>query len=201
MNVSNVISGYFFCFSFSAAWQTWMWILSFTGTLLDGVEMYAFYSLLVYIFYTVFKKEEEEEEASEGACGASSDVCLASSCLASWGSSVRKPFFFLKEHAWVTYFDSIKRKLIGSLTKVVHIGSIIACNYVHFLSIHCVNIMCKSDPHIWWCTQEPGPVSMGTGSRRRDGHTPKMGKKAGARLSESSECELFKGQQIGRCMI
>ncbi|AWO96691.1 Kinesin-like protein [Scophthalmus maximus] len=68
--------------------------------------MYAFYSLLVYIFYTVFKKEEEEEEASEGACGASSD--------------------------------------------------------------------------------EPGPVSMGTGSRRRDGHTPKMGKKAGARLSESS---------------
>lgn len=36
--------------------------------------MYAFYSLLVYIFYTVFKKEEEE--ALEGACGASPDVCL-----------------------------------------------------------------------------------------------------------------------------
>ncbi|XP_056236858.1 kinesin-like protein KIFC3 isoform X1 [Seriola aureovittata] len=66
--------------------------------------MYAFYSLLVYIFYTVFKREEEE--ALEGACGASSD--------------------------------------------------------------------------------EPGPVSMETGSRRRDGHTPKMGKKACAQLSESS---------------
>ncbi|XP_076593161.1 kinesin-like protein KIFC3 [Chaetodon auriga] len=66
--------------------------------------MYAFYSLLVYIFYTVFKKEEEE--ALEGACGASSD--------------------------------------------------------------------------------EPGPVSMETGSRRRDGHTSKMGKKACAQLSESS---------------
>ncbi|TWW79284.1 Kinesin-like protein KIFC3 [Takifugu flavidus] len=33
--------------------------------------MYAFYSLLVYIFYTVFKKEEED--ALETACGASSD--------------------------------------------------------------------------------------------------------------------------------
>uniref|UniRef100_UPI0037E888E6 kinesin-like protein KIFC3 n=1 Tax=Semicossyphus pulcher TaxID=241346 RepID=UPI0037E888E6 len=67
--------------------------------------MYAFYSLLVYIFYTVFKKEEEEE-ALEGACGASSD--------------------------------------------------------------------------------ETGPVSMETGSRRRDGHTPKKGKKASVRHSESS---------------
>lgn len=37
--------------------------------------MYAFYSLLVYIFYTVFKKEEED--ALEGAHGGSSDVCLA----------------------------------------------------------------------------------------------------------------------------
>ncbi|XP_032414366.1 kinesin-like protein KIFC3 isoform X1 [Xiphophorus hellerii] len=37
--------------------------------------MYAFYSLLVYIFYTVFRKEEEEEEeeALDGACGASPD--------------------------------------------------------------------------------------------------------------------------------
>ncbi|XP_038567542.1 kinesin-like protein KIFC3 [Micropterus salmoides] len=68
--------------------------------------MYAFYSLLVYIFYTVFKKEEDEVEALEGACGASSD--------------------------------------------------------------------------------EPGPVSMETGSRRKDGHTSKLGKKACARLSESS---------------
>lgn len=46
----------------------------------DDGEMYAFYSLLVYIFYTVFKKEEEdEEEALEGAHGGSSDVCLAKS--------------------------------------------------------------------------------------------------------------------------
>lgn len=43
--------------------------------------MYAFYSLLVYIFYTVFKKEEEE--ALEGACGDSPDVRLAISCPAS----------------------------------------------------------------------------------------------------------------------
>lgn len=42
----------------------------------DGGEMYAFYSLLVYIFYTVFKKEEEEEEALDGAHGGSSDVRL-----------------------------------------------------------------------------------------------------------------------------
>lgn len=41
----------------------------------DSVKMYAFYSLLVYIFYTVFKKEEED--ALEAVCGASSDVCLA----------------------------------------------------------------------------------------------------------------------------
>lgn len=41
----------------------------------DGVKMYAFYSLLVYIFYTVFKKEEEDD--LETACGASPDVCLA----------------------------------------------------------------------------------------------------------------------------
>lgn len=54
--------------------------------------------------------------------------------------------------------------------------------------------MCKyfvcvlpSDPHFLCCAQEPGPVSMETGSRRRDGHTSKMGKKACARLSESSE--------------
>ncbi|CAB1427707.1 unnamed protein product [Pleuronectes platessa] len=70
-----------------------------------GVEMYAFYSLLVYIFYTVFKKEEDDD-SFEGACGASSD--------------------------------------------------------------------------------EPGPVSMETGRKRRDGHTPKIRKKACARFSESS---------------
>ncbi|KAM4568786.1 kinesin-like protein KIFC3 [Fundulus diaphanus] len=67
--------------------------------------MYAFYSLLVYIFYTVFRKEEEEE-ALEGARGASTD--------------------------------------------------------------------------------EPGPVSMETGSRRKDGHAPRTGKKSCARFSESS---------------
>ncbi|XP_037641518.1 kinesin-like protein KIFC3 [Sebastes umbrosus] len=64
--------------------------------------MYAFYSLLVYIFYTVFKKEEEDEALE----GSSSD--------------------------------------------------------------------------------EPGPVSMETGSRRRDGHTSKKGKKAYVRHGESS---------------
>ncbi|XP_010773264.1 kinesin-like protein KIFC3 [Notothenia coriiceps] len=67
--------------------------------------MYAFYSLLVYIFYTVFKKEEEDE-ALEGACGSSSN--------------------------------------------------------------------------------EPRPVSMETGRRRRDGHTSKMGKKACSQRGESS---------------
>ncbi|KAM9806976.1 kinesin-like protein KIFC3 [Syngnathus typhle] len=66
--------------------------------------MYAFYSLLVYIFYTVFKKEEEE--ALEASCGASTD--------------------------------------------------------------------------------EPRPVSMETGRRGSNGHTPKMKKKTCARLSDSS---------------
>ncbi|XP_077384440.1 kinesin-like protein KIFC3 isoform X1 [Festucalex cinctus] len=66
--------------------------------------MYAFYSLLVYIFYTVFKKEEEE--ALEASCGASTD--------------------------------------------------------------------------------EPRPVSMETGRRGNDGHSPRMRKKACARLSDSS---------------
>ena len=37
--------------------------------------MYAFYSLLVYIFYSVFKKEEEEEE--EDGCGATAKVSPA----------------------------------------------------------------------------------------------------------------------------
>lgn len=37
------------------------------------------------------------------------------------------------------------------------------------------------------CAREPGSVSMETGSRRRDGHTSNKGKKACARLSESSE--------------
>ncbi|XP_034030844.1 kinesin-like protein KIFC3 isoform X2 [Thalassophryne amazonica] len=65
--------------------------------------MYAFYSLLVYIFYTVFKKEEEEASA----CGASTE-------------------------------------------------------------------------------EELVPVSMETGSKMQTGHTPKMGRKAGTRFSESS---------------
>lgn len=40
--------------------------------------MYAFYSLLVYIFYTVFKKEEEA--ALEGACGETTGVGLNKTC-------------------------------------------------------------------------------------------------------------------------
>ncbi|KAF5901102.1 kinesin-like protein KIFC3, partial [Clarias magur] len=66
--------------------------------------MYAFYSLLVYIFYTVFKKDEET--ALEGACGET--------------------------------------------------------------------------------TEEPGHVSMETGSRRKGGHTPRLGKRQCDRISESS---------------
>ncbi|XP_026795764.3 kinesin-like protein KIFC3 isoform X1 [Pangasianodon hypophthalmus] len=65
--------------------------------------MYAFYSLLVYIFYTVFKKEEET--ALEGACGET--------------------------------------------------------------------------------TEEPGHVSMETGSRRKGGHTPRLGKRQCDRISDS----------------
>lgn len=66
--------------------------------------MYAFYSLLVYIFYTVFKKEEEEEEdALEGACGASSRVCLATSYPASGGGSLLGiVFVFCEDHVCVT---------------------------------------------------------------------------------------------------
>lgn len=63
--------------------------------------------------------------------------------------------------------------------------------------------MCKyfvcvlpSDPRFLCCAQEPGPVSMETGSRRRDGHTSKMGKKACARLSESSESSDGFSQQL-----
>ncbi|KAL2102016.1 hypothetical protein ACEWY4_003777 [Coilia grayii] len=70
--------------------------------------MYAFYSLLVYIFYTVFKKEEEGE-VLEGACGQSPEF-----------------------------------------------------------------------------KQQPDHVSMETGSRRRGGHTPRMGKRGWSRLSDSS---------------
>lgn len=50
----------------------------------------------------------------------------------------------------------------------------------------CVCVL-SSDPHICCCAQEQGPVSMETGSRRKNGHTSKIGKKA-ARSSESSEC-------------
>lgn len=64
--------------------------------LLNSAEMYAFYSLLVYIFYTVFKKEEEE--ALEGACGASSDVCLATSWPA-WGWMLGKRSYLRNMHA------------------------------------------------------------------------------------------------------
>ncbi|XP_053537198.1 kinesin-like protein KIFC3 [Ictalurus punctatus] len=66
--------------------------------------MYAFYSLLVYIFYTVFKKEEDT--ALDGACGET--------------------------------------------------------------------------------TEEPGHVSMETGSRRKGSHTPKLRKRQSDRISDSS---------------
>ncbi|XP_022530067.1 kinesin-like protein KIFC3 isoform X2 [Astyanax mexicanus] len=77
--------------------------------------MYAFYSLLVYIFYTVFKKEEEEE-ALEGACGGSSE--------------------------------------------------------------------------------EPGHVSMETGSRRRGGPAPRLGKRGSGRLSDSSSSSDSEGLSL-----
>lgn len=54
-----------------------------------SVKMYAFYSLLVYIFYTVFKKEEED--ALEAVCGASSDVCLVTYYPAYGGVGVVSP--------------------------------------------------------------------------------------------------------------
>lgn len=53
-----------------------------------ALEMYAFYSLLVYIFYTVFKKEEDE--ALEGACGASSSVRPTASYQAKGGLLIEK---------------------------------------------------------------------------------------------------------------
>lgn len=51
----------------------------------------------------------------------------------------------------------------------------------------CVYISCLllSDPWMWCCAQEPGPVSMETGCRRRDGHASRT-KKSFARFSESS---------------
>ena len=56
--------------------------------------MYAFYSLLVYIFYTVFKKEDEEED--EGALEVSVDTfnmsCVWGSCWS--GSSNSIQFYF-----------------------------------------------------------------------------------------------------------
>lgn len=71
--------------------------------LLDSLEMYAFYSLLVYIFYTVFKKEEED--ALEAACGASSDVCLATSWPASGGSLPETDFV---RGTYMRYLPSVK---------------------------------------------------------------------------------------------
>ncbi|XP_056618977.1 kinesin-like protein KIFC3 [Triplophysa dalaica] len=76
--------------------------------------MYAFYSLLVYIFYTVFKKDEEAE--LEGACGASAE--------------------------------------------------------------------------------EPGHVSMETASRGKGSHTPRLGKRGCARLSDSSTSSESDGMSL-----
>lgn len=58
------------------------------------------------------------------------------------------------------------------------------------MSVFAKLILCVSvavDPCMQWCAQEPGPVTMETRSKRSDGHTPRMGKKACAHLSESSE--------------
>lgn len=48
------------------------------------VEMYAFYSLLVYIFYSVFKKEEEAAVEEEGPGGAAAGVCRVCALKAMW---------------------------------------------------------------------------------------------------------------------
>lgn len=77
--------------------------------------MYAFYSLLVYIFYTVFKKEEEEEDALEGACGASSAVCLATSYPASGGNLLGIVFVFCEEHVCVTDITPTYAKRLSSI--------------------------------------------------------------------------------------
>ena len=61
-----------------------------------------------------------------------------------------------------------------------------------------INCWCIAMCKYFLCVyaQEPGPVSMETGCRRKDGHTSKREKKASAQLSESSEssdsfCRLF----------
>lgn len=136
----------------------------------NSAEMYAFYSLLVYIFYTVFKREEEE--ALEGACGASSDVCLAASWPA-WG--------------WMSGKDLIWGTCMCYL--LTSYGSNNCCLMTIVLTFECIH-KCKYFVYVLpsdlcCCAQEPGPVSMATESRRRDGHTSKMGKKT--QLSESSE--------------
>ncbi|GAA6097833.1 kinesin-like protein KIFC3 [Tachysurus ichikawai] len=76
--------------------------------------MYAFYSLLVYIFYTVFKKDEET--VLEGACGETSE--------------------------------------------------------------------------------DPGHVSMETGSRRKGGHTPRSGKRQYDRISDSSSSSSSESDEL-----
>ncbi|CAL8361583.1 unnamed protein product [Arctogadus glacialis] len=50
--------------------------------------MYAFYSLLVYIFYTVFKKEDEEEE--EGALEEPAHVSMATVSMRRDGHAPKK---------------------------------------------------------------------------------------------------------------
>lgn len=81
---------------------------------------------------------------------------------------------------------------VVSIIKDVEICSVIVLPSV------CISVyaLCKYFACVYYrltllcgcCAQEPGPVSMETGSRRRDGCTSKTGKKPCARLSESSEC-------------
>lgn len=70
------------------------------------------------------------------------------------------------------------------LMKDVEISGVIA-----LLCAMCTYFACvlSADPHVCCCAQETGPVSMETGSRRRDGHTSRVGRKACAQFSESSE--------------
>lgn len=71
--------------------------------------MYAFYSLLVYIFYTVFKKEEEEASL-EGASGESPEVCVAAVTHADRCANICIACCLLKMHANRSWTITVKRK-------------------------------------------------------------------------------------------
>ena len=55
--------------------------------------MYAFYSLLVYIFYTVFKKEDEEEGALEVCVDTFNKSGVGGSCWSGRSNSIH--FYFI----------------------------------------------------------------------------------------------------------